>query len=137
MTLLHGEIKYESLTNRIYNYHLPYFRFYNKHSSFFTALCVTDVCEGFLGVAPRTGSLFLSLPLSLSLSAPLSDTLSCAQRSLTSQPSHNDPDLVGNDIQPQSQYIDSSSSTNSPLTKSLPTARQYFEPSVHCSSVVL
>ena len=56
---MYGVSKKLFLTKRIYNCHLLFFCFYNKHSSFFTALCVTDVREVLLGVAPRTRSVSL------------------------------------------------------------------------------
>ena len=80
-------------------------------------------------------SLSLSLNHSLCFSPPLSHRRE--QRSLTSQPSHNDRDLFDTDLQPQFQYIDSSRSTDCPLTKPLAAASQYLEPPMHCSSVVL
>jgi len=66
-------------------------------------------CEGLLGVALQSGTVSLSFYLSLSLRHE--------QRNLTSQPSHNDPDLFDIDLPTQFQYIDSSRSSVCPLPK--------------------
>ena len=68
-------------------------------------------CEGLLGVAMQSGTVFLSFYLSLSLS------LRHEQRSLMSQLSHNDPELFDIYLQSQFQYIDSSRSSVCPLPK--------------------
>jgi len=73
----------------------------------------------------------------LALSLSISSSLSCELRSHTSQLSHNDPDLVDTDTQPQFQYTDSSRSYDYPLTKPLAAASLYLEPLVNCSSVDL
>jgi hypothetical protein len=90
------------------------------------AVC-NRLCEGLLGVAPWTLTIFLSLSLCLRRD----------QRGPTSQPSHTLPDLFDTDIHTQFQYIDSSRSSDCPLPKPLAAASQYLELPVHCSSVFL
>jgi hypothetical protein len=80
--------KYVSLTNRIYNCHLHFlFRFYNKHSTFFATVCGTDGCEGLLGVAPRNGT--VSLSLSDVSNAPYTWPLLTCNLSLSLSPVNN------------------------------------------------